>query len=218
MNYSKIYESLISNAQLENRKKHKGIYYENHHIIPKSIGGSDCKENLVLLTAKEHFISHKILFLLNPNNESLIRAFHMMCRSGNGDYPVSSRDYQDSRELLSRIQKENRKGKNNPMYGRKITEETRKKLSIAGRKRKHSDESKEKIRITKIGKNNPFYGKPSPNKGRLQPCSEEIKIKLREASKKVPKKECEYCHKVMAPHNYIKYHGEKCKLNLNKMT
>lgn len=218
MNYSKVYESLISNAKLEDRKKHQGIYYENHHIIPKSIGGSDSEDNLVLLTAREHFISHKILFLLNPDNESLIRAFHMMCRSGNGNYVVSSRDYEYSRELLSKIQSKNRRGKNNPMYGRKVSEETKKKLSIAGAGRNHSDESKEKIRISKLGKNNPFYGKPSPNKGRLQPCSEEMKIKLSEAAKKVPKKECEYCHKVIAPHNYSKYHGEKCKLNPINMT
>jgi hypothetical protein len=31
------------------------MYVEKHHIIPKSLGGSNDKSNLVKLTAKEHF-------------------------------------------------------------------------------------------------------------------------------------------------------------------
>jgi hypothetical protein len=36
-------------------------YTERHHIIPKSIGGSDDQSNLVRLTAREHFICHLLL-------------------------------------------------------------------------------------------------------------------------------------------------------------
>ena len=36
-------------------------YYEKHHIIPKSLGGTNEKENLVSLTAREHFICHLLL-------------------------------------------------------------------------------------------------------------------------------------------------------------
>ncbi len=213
MNYSKIYESLISNAQLEKRKKHEGIYYENHHIIPKSLAGSDSNENLVLLTAREHFIAHKLLLFINPKNNSLQRAFHMMCHSGNGGHVISPRDYEYSRELLRKMQSENRKGKNNPMYGRKVSEETRQKLSIAAKGKKHSEKSKEKMRQAKLGDLNPIYGRSSPNKGKSQPCSEEMKNKLRIAAKKVSKKECEYCHKFISPWNYAKWHGKNCKLN-----
>jgi hypothetical protein len=61
MNYQKIYESIIQKAKFENRiklrKNHPNyIYYENHHILPKCLGGSDEKENLVLLTAREHYV------------------------------------------------------------------------------------------------------------------------------------------------------------------
>ena len=34
---------------------------EEHHIIPRCLGGSDDKSNLVKLTAKEHFICHLLL-------------------------------------------------------------------------------------------------------------------------------------------------------------
>ena len=36
-------------------------YTEKHHIIPKSMGGLDTKENLVVLTAREHYIAHLLL-------------------------------------------------------------------------------------------------------------------------------------------------------------
>ena len=64
MNYQKIYESIINKAKSENRKKHNGTYYENHHIKPRCLNGGEEKENKVLLTAKEHFICHKLLLKL----------------------------------------------------------------------------------------------------------------------------------------------------------
>jgi len=58
----KFYSQLIENAQSQNRKKIKGgTYYERHHIIPRSLGGLDIKENIVLLTGREHFEAHQFL-------------------------------------------------------------------------------------------------------------------------------------------------------------
>ena len=39
MNYIKIYNKLIIKAKSENRKKFDSVYYEAHHIQPKSFGG-----------------------------------------------------------------------------------------------------------------------------------------------------------------------------------
>lgn len=61
MDYKKVYANLIDNRKTLNRKKGDGIYYEKHHILPRCLGGNNSKENLVLLTAKEHFISHLLL-------------------------------------------------------------------------------------------------------------------------------------------------------------
>jgi hypothetical protein len=58
MNYNKIYNDLIGLAQ--SRVTVDG-YKERHHIIPKSMGGSDDESNLVDLTAREHFIAHNCL-------------------------------------------------------------------------------------------------------------------------------------------------------------
>jgi hypothetical protein len=36
-------------------------YTERHHILPRSLGGTNDKDNLVDLTAREHFICHWLL-------------------------------------------------------------------------------------------------------------------------------------------------------------
>ena len=58
MNYKKIYHSIISKAK--NRTTDE--YVEKHHIIPTSLGGKNNKENIVRLTAREHFVCHWLLW------------------------------------------------------------------------------------------------------------------------------------------------------------
>lgn len=63
----KEYEDLIDFAKNQDRKKSKGLYLERHHIIPKSMGGDDSKNNLVLLTLQEHVMAHYLLALKYEN-------------------------------------------------------------------------------------------------------------------------------------------------------
>ena len=56
--YTNIYYSIIDSAM--SRTLLAG-YTERHHIIPKSLGGTNSSDNLVVLTAKEHFICHRLL-------------------------------------------------------------------------------------------------------------------------------------------------------------
>lgn len=74
--YLNWYNSIISKAQ--NRSTDLDAYYENHHIIPKSFGGTNDKTNLVLLTGREHFICHYLLTKFT-NEPSMINAFWLMC-------------------------------------------------------------------------------------------------------------------------------------------
>jgi hypothetical protein len=57
MNYSNHYNLLITRAK---RRSLEG-YKEVHHILPKCIGGSDDLDNLVDLTAREHYVAHILL-------------------------------------------------------------------------------------------------------------------------------------------------------------
>lgn len=61
MNYKKAYLELVMSRQLLKRRKVKGDYHEKHHILPKCLGGTNDKENLVLLTFREHYIAHLLL-------------------------------------------------------------------------------------------------------------------------------------------------------------
>jgi len=63
-------------------------YSEMHHIIPRCIGGNDLLENLVKLTAREHFLAHWLLWKAYPNNIKLAFAFWAMCCQ-----PSYGRDY-----------------------------------------------------------------------------------------------------------------------------
>ena len=98
MDYKKYYESLILSRQLLDRKKGNGIYYESHHILPRSLGGTNEKENLVLLTFKEHFIAHLLLTKCYEaeSRKKMIYAFWMMCNSKHKN--LSSNMYQKYKE------------------------------------------------------------------------------------------------------------------------
>ena len=97
MNYKKVYDNIIKNAQKQNRIKHQGIYLETHHIIPRCMGGDDKKTNLVNLTGTEHFICHKLLCKIYPVNNSLKFGFACMFRGAKNRNFLTARQYQESR-------------------------------------------------------------------------------------------------------------------------
>jgi hypothetical protein len=97
MNYQKIYNTIIErsrNRVLEN-------YSEEHHIIPRCLGGSDDKSNLASLTPEEHYLCHLLLVKLNPNNIRLVKAAMFMVsstkhvRRSNKMYGWLKRQYSD---------------------------------------------------------------------------------------------------------------------------
>lgn len=74
MNYIRIYDQLISRA----RDRNIDGYLERHHVIPRCLGGSDSKENLVKLTPEEHYVAHQLLVKIYPTNHALAKAAAMM--------------------------------------------------------------------------------------------------------------------------------------------
>ena len=59
--YLKHYNLLIEKARSQPRHKVKGDEHQFHHIIPRSMGGTDDCENIVMLTFKEHKVAHHLL-------------------------------------------------------------------------------------------------------------------------------------------------------------
>lgn len=58
MDYHRIYRDFIADRKA--KPKPDG-YTERHHIVPRSLGGSDDADNLIDLTAEDHFFSHLLL-------------------------------------------------------------------------------------------------------------------------------------------------------------
>lgn len=78
MDYKKHYDLLIARGKA--RVCPLG-YFEEHHVVPKCIGGTDKKENLVNLTPEEHYVAHQLLVRIYPDNQRLVYAALMMCRN-----------------------------------------------------------------------------------------------------------------------------------------
>lgn len=74
MNHEKHYSLLIERA----RNRVIDTYTEEHHVIPRCIGGADDRDNIVRLTPEEHFLAHQLLARMNPGNYALLYAAHMM--------------------------------------------------------------------------------------------------------------------------------------------
>lgn len=101
--YTRWYLKIITHAS---QRKPLDGYVEKHHIIPKCIGGSDSSSNIVLLTAKEHFICHKLLTKMAMTPDSKLKmqfAFFSMTRSNQNQKRtrLSSREYSRVRNMFS---------------------------------------------------------------------------------------------------------------------
>ncbi len=192
------------------RKRRKGVYYERHHVIPKSLGGTENKKNLVYLTAVQHYQAHKLLvgFLTGRKRLKMICALKRFTGDTRRDRRISESEYRRVKiahaEAVSILQR-----------GKVAGEESRKKMSASQkaryqanpthwRGRSHTSKTRKKMSKAQGGTRNGFYGrshtksvrkrisntlkgvKKSPEtvaKFRLRRDSEEVRRKKSEAIK-----------------------------------
>lgn len=128
--YTNWYYQIINNA----KNRHPIGYTERHHIIPASLGGSDDTENKVRLTAREHFVVHKLLVKMTTGKEKSKMAYAFCCfflgsykNKGRSEITFSARDYEKKRKLLAEAVSEIHKGK-------KVSPETIQKMTSSRRK------------------------------------------------------------------------------------
>ena len=121
--YTQWYYDIINRAQ--NRVLTNDQYSEIHHIVPKSLGGGNAKDNLVKLTAREHFVSHWLLTKMvveTKQKYQMWNAFSCMLyreRPGQERYKVSSKIFESIKTAGSKIKSEKFSGENNPMFGKR---------------------------------------------------------------------------------------------------
>ena len=222
--------------------------HEKHHIVPKSLGGSNQKSNLTYLTPREHFICHWLLVKIYAEGEphwKMLNALRIM-RAENKNQTryktkITSRVYEKLKVEYASILSDKLKGENNPMYGKKWTEEQKmahskkikgrvqpleekmkQKRAITGRIRpEFSQEWRENLSLAAAGENNGMWGKKHSEEtkqkqrekatGRKQ--SEETIRKKAEAIRGIKREKllCPHCGQHVAVNVFPRWHGDNCK-------
>jgi hypothetical protein len=175
-------------------------YTESHHIVPRSLGGGDEPNNLVNLTAREHFVCHWLLVKMTAGQEhhKMLNALRMMRAEKQGQQryntKITARVYENIKQEYAKLQSESLKGKGNGFYGKTHTPEAREKIrqknlgnkltpeqharlvaNTTGKKKPPiTDEHRAKLSAAQSGKNNPRYGVE---------VSEETRAKISEKAK-----------------------------------
>ena len=88
MNYERIYNEFIADRRVKEASL-TGCT-EIHHIIPRGLGGGDNAENMIYLTAGDHFFAHLLLAMAHKGNGPLWRA--LWCMAGMSNRGIRKRD------------------------------------------------------------------------------------------------------------------------------
>lgn len=141
--YTKWYYAIINNAST----RYTSEYTEKHHIIPKSLGGTNDKSNLVVLTAREHYICHLLLIRMTSGQQrcKMVNAAYAM---GMMNSPSHNRKNMTSSRVFATV----RQQQANNMKIRVISPETRAKMSASAKLRKASPETRAKISLSGKGR------------------------------------------------------------------
>ena len=100
MDYRKIYDAIIERAKAREKPNER---LEIHHIVPRSLGGTDKLENLVALTIREHYVAHLVFDKANGATTSFGRvrsSSRKWLKSRMMAYANASKPIQDARRFL----------------------------------------------------------------------------------------------------------------------
>lgn len=223
--YTRWYFNIIISAQT--RVLSLSEYTEIHHITPKSLGGDNSNNNLVNLTAKEHFVCHRLLPRMTTGDakRKMVYAQNMMLAKTPAQKRISvnANTYKQIKEEFSKINPFN-----NPIWqlinggnarkGIKRSEKAKENIKASwtperrknasrlskGRKNPRTPEWTEKIRLANLGKK----GTPQSEENKIQ---QSLRMKGKPAPWAGQKLQCIHCLRILDKGNYTKYHGDKCK-------
>ena len=149
--YTRWYYNIIHRAQTRTISG----YTEKHHIIPKSLDVSNTKDNLVALTAKEHFVCHRLLIKMTEgkSRDKMVFACWQLANQKNKHQnlrvKVNSRTYAKLRVEFaishSNRMKENHHFKNPTIY-KNFLESLKHRRPTSVKGRKHSESTIQKFK------------------------------------------------------------------------
>lgn len=193
--YTRWYYQIVNHCKMV----HPDGYSERHHIIPRSLGGSNDPDNIVVCSARHHFILHALLVRMTSGEArgKMWWALHCMTMNGHGQARyVNSRLVHHARAnaptrvgwspSLSWIA--NRTSENHWFYGVKRPD--------------HSNAMR--------GSGNPRYGKVMPDHNKIAVIASN---RRRRGLPKSPHQiiTCDVCGKSGGSANMKRYHFINCK-------
>ncbi len=201
MNYDRIYKSITKTPDT-------GEYTEIHHVVPRCLGGSNSRDNLVRITYRKHFICHWLLCKMYPTNFKLKAAFAKMLESTKyKKRNTTSKQYEAVKRILKNTHYPwlaDKEPWNKGKKGVQVAWNRGLKTGPASEERKKkSSESLKQFYTNNI---HPRAGKEPWNKGK--------KGKQVAWNKGIPaeKLTCNHCNITCSRLNYKKWHGTKCRL------
>jgi hypothetical protein len=115
--YNKYYVWYMNIVNTAKNRKPLDSNCEKHHIIPKSLGGDNSKENLVNLSFKEHVLCHHLLtkFTEGSDHCKMLNAYSFFL----GKNKYNNRPNLTLRQaaLARKFNSLAKQGENNPMFG-----------------------------------------------------------------------------------------------------
>jgi hypothetical protein len=101
--YLHIYNNIMDRAKSRGKID---VYTEKHHILPRSLGGTNDLDNLVHLTGREHFVAHRLLVKITKDDDQNKMIFALNCMMNRYNdtmdrYTPTSRVYEYLRIKLS---------------------------------------------------------------------------------------------------------------------
>lgn len=147
--YTKWYWSIVSRADST------AEYTEVHHIVPKSLGGTDEATNLVRVSGRQHFVLHLLLIKMvdGRRRSKMAWALHRMAFSGlslkSGEYAMARKIHRKNVALPKTAEHQAKIAAS--LRGQKRTAEHKRNMSIGAKKRDpatriQSPEHTEKVR------------------------------------------------------------------------
>lgn len=155
--YAKWYFAIVDRA----RTRILVGYQEKHHILPQSMGGTDASENIVSLTAREHFICHLLLTKITMGKDlvKMRKAIrYMVCvpnKMRGLRYIPNSRIFEIARKeaaLANRGNREIAEKISQSMTGKVLSEEHKAKISEGLKGKIKSPDAAKRSGATQRGK------------------------------------------------------------------
>ena len=209
--YTKWYFTLVHSRCF--RTLDEATYTESHHIIPKSLGGSNTPDNLVKLTAREHFIAHWLLTKMCSGQQKAKMCyafFSMSFDNGNTNRNYSSRYHEMCKMYLAKANK-----LREPNKGYKWKDTSNLSKAKIGNKnmlgKRHSDSAKALMSLAHTGKVLSDSTKFKMSESKLG-VTKSVETKVNMSKAQSAHAICPHCNKSGNYRAMLRWHFDRCKL------